>query len=249
MELKKFGLLGKKLSHSYSKDYFIKKWRSQSEEQYSYELIEIPDESKLIEFLKTEDQFCGLNVTIPYKIIILKHLQALSKEAREIGAVNCIKYSNDQWIGHNTDGIAFLQSLEKILEMKKIDNSLILGSGGASLAVQWAIKQLGIQFDVISRKDKEWNYDHLETKWNPSWKLIINTTPLGMLPDIYSSPEIPYDKVDETYYAYDLVYNPEETLFLKKMSERGAQIKNGLEMLYAQADLSEQFWISGDTKL
>lgn len=237
-----FGLLGKTLQHSFSKAYFEHKWKEAELSLHDYKLLEIPDETALKQFLKNNYEFKGLNVTIPYKVSILEFMNELTEAARAINAVNCILRSNTGWIGHNTDAEAFSLSLEKFIPRDFKSKALVLGTGGASRAVQYALQQHHIQYTLASQNGKGISYADLQRLWDPAWKLIVNTTPLGMHPDTQNCPEIPYHLLDESFYLMDLVYNPEKTLFLTLGAEKACQTKNGLEMLHMQADLSWEFW-------
>ena len=237
-----FGLIGNKLKHSFSKTYFEKKWLSENILDCHYDLFELNSIEEVVNILNSHSNLIGLNVTIPYKNQIIPYLNELSPLASEIQSVNCIKKIDEKWFGHNTDAPAFLESLQHILPSDFNAKALILGTGGSSKAAQWALKCLGISFDLASTSGKEITYEELEFSWNPDWKLIINTTPLGMWPNIEDKPLIPYQFINESNYLYDLIYNPEKTLFLKLGSEQGSRIKNGLEMLHLQANKSWQFW-------
>ena len=239
----KFGLIGKNLKHSFSASYFQTKWANEGINLYNYQLFEITDKEEIKEFLLVHRLYLGFNITIPYKQAILEHLGELTQEAIEIGAVNCIRNYGLIWKGHNTDGLAFLKTLELFIPLDFNGQALILGNGGSSKAVQWALKKRNISFDIVSRSSIELNYDNLTTSWNKNWKLIINTTPLGMYPDSNNFPRIPYNKIDSQCYAIDLIYNPEETIFLRNLKEMGCKVMNGLDMLKIQADLSFNFWV------
>ncbi|MEO6191091.1 MAG: shikimate dehydrogenase [Saprospiraceae bacterium] len=240
----KFGLIGKNLKHSFSALYFHNKWANEGINLYNYQLFEIADEEEIKEFLLIHNRYRGFNITIPYKQVILEHLEELTQEAIEIGAVNCIKKLDLVWKGHNTDGPAFLKTLEGFIPSNYSSQALILGTGGSSKAVQWALKKRNISFDIVSRSSKDLNYDNLLTSWNKNWQLIINTTPLGMYPDSNNFPRIPYYCLDSQCYAIDLIYNPKETIFLRNLKERGCKVINGLDMLKIQADLSFDFWMN-----
>ncbi|MBK9109072.1 MAG: shikimate dehydrogenase [Saprospiraceae bacterium] len=237
-----FGLLGTSLQHSFSKAYFEKKWREENVIEHDYELVELPNDRSLRQFLNTNEKFKGLNITIPFKVSILDSLSALTTAAKEIKAVNCILRSDAGWVGHNTDAEAFSLSMEGFVPSNFKAKALILGSGGASRAVQYALKQIDIEYELASQSGNGISYDDLHLQWDPAWKLIVNTTPLGMYPDVQSCPKIPYQLLDESFYLMDLVYNPEKTLFLALGAKRACQTKNGLEMLHIQADLSWEFW-------
>ena len=237
-----YGLLGKSLQHSFSKSYFENKWKQEGLIENKYNLYELNTSSDLKSFLARNVQLTGLNVTVPYKSAVIPFLDQLTPDAQTIGAVNCIKHHEGCWIGHNTDSSAFLSSLGHFLPQGFAAKALVCGTGGASKAVQHALKCLKIDFQLVSSTGNGIYYAELEQKWDPGWKLIINTTPLGMYPDMDSKPEIPYQKLDSSFLLYDLVYNPEKSLFLRLGANQGARVKNGLEMLHLQADLSWQFW-------
>ncbi|MBK6861748.1 MAG: shikimate dehydrogenase [Saprospiraceae bacterium] len=237
-----YGLLGKSLQHSFSKSYFENKWKQQGLIENKYNLYELNTSSDLQSFLERNKQLDGLNVTVPYKSAVIPFLDQLTPEAQTIGAVNCIKNHEGGWIGHNTDSLAFMNSLASWLPPGFNALALVCGTGGASKAVQQALNCLKIGFSCVSSSGKGISYGHLQELWDPDWKLIINTTPLGMYPDLDSKPEIPYQKLDSSFLLYDLVYNPEKSLFLRLGANQGARVKNGLEMLHLQADLSWQFW-------
>jgi shikimate dehydrogenase len=235
-------LIGRHLGHSFSKNYFEEKWRTAQITNCSYELIEIPFIQHIREILDSENDYSGLNITIPYKEQIIPFLEGFTAIAEQTGSVNCLKKINGKWTGHNTDAEAFEVSLLHFLPDNFDGECLILGTGGASRSVQYILKKRRLDFTLVSTSGKGWNYDSLKTNWNKNWKLIINTTPLGMYPLTSSKPSLPYELINENNYLYDLIYNPEKTLFLNLGALQGAQIKNGLEMLHLQADKSWQFW-------
>ena len=244
-----FGLIGYPLSHSFSKKYFSEKFEKESIEA-KYELFEIENTRQFNKFFKNIDpNLQGLNVTIPYKQKIIPYLDKVDKSAEKIGAVNVIKIQNKKKIGYNSDYDGFLKTLEKIPEKYLAFPVMILGSGGASRAVQAVLKDWNIKFNIISRinspkliYEDHITYRHLEENLMRSHKLIINATPQGMYPDVEVFPNIPYHFLDDSHFLYDLVYNPIETKFLEKGKQQGAQTKNGLEMLYAQAEKAWQIW-------
>lgn len=240
--MKKFGLIGKTVQHSFSKNYFENKWNDLFITDHEYNLIEIHSLDHLKEFLNTSINFSGINITMPYKISIISLLDSLTPIAKEVNAVNCIKKVDGQWIGHNTDALAFLKTLKTFLPFEFHSDALVLGSGGASRAVQWALRNLGLPYTLASNSGYFKSYEEIAEHWNHNWKLIINTTPLGMLSSLEQKPKIPYDRIDSSFYLYDLIYNPEKTLFLKFGEQLGAKTKNGLEMLHLQADESWLFW-------
>lgn len=241
-----YGIIGKKLSHSFSKSYFEKKYKENNLENYSYCNFEIADISEFPALLEKNKNLKGLNVTNPYKEEIISFLDELSEEAKQIGAVNCIKIENNKLVGYNTDVYGFGQSIKPFLDTNH-QKALILGTGGASKAVAFALKNIGVEvFFVTSSKNKKLNncffYSELNAIVLNAFKLIVNTTPLGMFPNINSFPDIPYQFITASHLCYDLIYNPELTEFLKKSKQQGALTINGLSMLHLQAEKSWEIW-------
>ena len=243
---KKFGLVGKDISYSFSKGYFEEKFKNLKLDNLSYRNFDIPEiaEFPFLIYHK-EEEFGGFNVTIPYKQSILKYLSELDGDAKKIGAVNTIKITDDnELIGFNTDVYGFENSLKPQLK----DNhkkALIFGTGGASRAVAFVLNKLNIPFIFVSRSPNSENtigYDEVSEELLNSHQLLINCTPLGTFPNIDDCPSIPYNYLTEEHYLFDLIYNPSETSFLKKGKKRGAIIKNGLEMLELQAERSWEIW-------
>ncbi len=239
--MREFGIIGKSLGHSFSPAYFHTKWKNEQVSDCRYTVFEIQDIGYFREWISQRPELVGLNVTIPFKQEILPYLDELSPVASEIGAVNCIRKQGSRWVGHNTDGPAFLESLKGFLPDDFSGDALILGTGGASRAVRWALNKRDIPH-VLAGRETPISIQNLEELWSTSWKLIVNTTPLGMWPQTDTAPEIPYSSLEASYYLYDLVYNPEKTLFLRLGEQNHSHIKNGLEMLQLQADMSWQFW-------
>ncbi len=243
----KFGLIGKSISYSFSKKYFTEKFHKlglDTFRYYNYDLPEI-DEFPFILYQREED-FKGFNVTIPYKESIMKYLDEVEEEALEIGAVNTIKVtSENKLIGYNTDVYGFQKSIEPTLK-KHHKNALILGTGGASKAVSYALNKLEIQNKFVSRKSLESNFLYSDLNENiiEKYTVIINCTPLGTHPNVENSPSIPYQFITNKHLLFDLIYNPAETKFLKEGKKRGAIIKNGYEMLELQAEKSWEIWNS-----
>jgi shikimate dehydrogenase len=237
-----FGLIGYPLSHSFSKGYFTEKFIKEGIQNANYDTYPI---EKIEDFqsLCKENNFAGLNVTIPYKQSIMAFLDEINKEAANIGAVNTIKFLNGKKIGYNSDIYGFEMSLKPLLKSHH-KNALILGTGGASKAVEYTLKKLDINYIYISRKRENniLSYEDLNEEIINTHHLIINTTPLGMFPNTQDAPNIPYQFLNQQHLLYDLVYNPTETLFLLNGKNKNAQIKNGLEMLYLQAERSWQIW-------
>lgn len=244
-----YGLIGHPLGHSFSKDFFNQKFQSENIDA-QYLNFDIPTIELLNEVL-TRQQIKGLNVTIPYKEKVIPFLDELSEEAKSIGAVNVIKvYQQENKIrlkGFNTDVIGFTESLQPLLNPTH-KKALILGTGGASKAVQFGLQQLNIETLFVSRRscDNTLIYSQLTPKVMKEHTVVINCTPVGMHPHTDECPEIPYEFIGEGHILYDLVYNPEETLFLKKGKAVGATTKNGLEMLLLQAKAAWNIWTNKD---
>jgi len=238
-----YGLIGKKLSHSFSKKYFTEKFLTKNLEDHKYELFEIENIDQIEGLLKRAD-VKGLNVTVPYKQEVIPFLDVLDKSAKDVGAVNVIKIQSDRVKGFNSDYYGFKISLDNWLETLP-KKALILGSGGASKAVIAALKALNIQYAVVSRSGNgSFTYNDLSPAIIEDYKLIINTTPLGMFPASETVPEIPYEALTINHYLYDLVYNPETTTFMRNGEKMGCKTKNGLEMLHLQAEKSWEIWNS-----
>jgi shikimate dehydrogenase len=243
---KKFGLIGKTVGHSFSKNFFDEKFFRDGLRDYHYDLYALKEIAELKTLLKDNPELCGLNVTIPYKEQVLSLLNEVDETAKTIGAVNVIKIEGQKLKGFNTDYDAFLETLQRWLPTDQKFKALILGTGGSSKAVKVALKKLGIHFEMVSRNEGHTEHTYESLKKNPkaveTSNLIINTTPLGMSPDTESCPPIPYDALESNHYVYDLIYNPARTLFLQKAEMRNAHIKNGLEMLHVQAEKSWAIW-------
>lgn len=237
-----FGLIGHPVSHSFSKGFFEKKFERENIKDCRYDVFDLKSIQDVID-LKKNPYLKGLNVTVPYKKSILPLLDFISEEAIKIGAVNTIKITDGKWFGYNTDVIGFEKSLVPLLS-PAIKNALILGTGGASLAVRYVLEKLGISFSFVSRnlENADYRYKDLSESVLNTHQLIINTTPLGMFPDINKMPEIPLKYLTLNHLVCDLIYNPEETFLLKNAAFAGCQIKNGLEMLHIQAEESWKIW-------
>lgn len=243
----KFGLVGKNISYSFSKKYFTEKFEKLNLKNYKYVNFDIPEIEEFPFLLyHREEEFRGLNVTIPYKQSIIKYLDDLSENAKAIGAVNTIKITHDnELIGYNTDIYGFTNSIKPLLNIES-KKALILGTGGASKAIAFSLKKMGIDFKFVSRS-KSGNvllYNELDEKILENHQIIINCTPVGTFPNINEKPQIPYSFITKNHIAFDLIYNPEETAFLKAAKKQGAKIKNGLEMLQLQAEKSWEIWNS-----
>ena len=251
-DMVKYGLIGRRLGHSFSARYFNEKFAREGVDA-RYDLYEIESIGALSVLIDREPELRGLNVTIPYKqeIISTPGLDFLSEAAREIGAVNTVKIVRDnngiRLEGHNTDAIGFGDSLGNIMANRpEITKALILGAGGgAAKAVEYVLRnRFGMEVTGVSRhaKDRRLSYSDLTPEIVKEHHLIVNCTPLGMWPDTDKCPEIPYQGVTEHHIGFDLVYNPEETLFMKRMTEPGAICCTGLEMLHGQAEASWKIW-------
>jgi shikimate dehydrogenase len=242
-----FGLIGNPLDHSRSEQYFSDKFRTENISDCVYKNFPLEDLSEFPALIKNNQDICGLNVTSPFKTGILPFLDSIAPPAAEMKAVNCIRISKQDdkpfMIGYNTDKEAFKLSLMPLLRGIH-PQALILGSGGASHAVACALKELGIEFKTVSRSRLPGmiSYEDVTEPLIARCRLIINATPLGMFPSVTDSPSIPYEHLTSGHLLYDLVYNPEMTSFLNKGAKAGARIKNGLEMLHLQAELSWQTW-------
>lgn len=259
--MRTYGLIGFPLGHSFSKDFFSKKFQELGLIDHKYELYPLENLRELETLIEQTPDLKGLNVTIPYKIGVLYYLDWISDEAKAVDAVNCIKIVKKDPLdglfsgalklggveleGYNTDVYGFEMSLKPCLR-KQHTSALVLGSGGASRAVCYVLKKLNIAYKLVSRKPmpNQLTYADLSPSMIEQYKLIINTTPLGMAPDIEKAPSIPYGHIGEEHLLYDLIYNPRITSFLRQGEAQGASIKNGLEMLELQAEKSWDIWQS-----
>lgn len=245
--MRTFGLIGFPLSHSFSKKFFSEKFENEQISGCKYELFPMENAEDMIDLIKKNPSLCGLNVTIPHKVNVMPFLNEIDAAAKEIGAVNCISIQQNGaepiLKGYNTDAYGFAESLKPLLE-KQHKGALIFGNGGAAKAVKYVLNQLEIPYLVVVRNPapNAILYAAITAELLADYKLLINTTPLGMLPNLDSYPLIPYQYLTNQHLAYDLVYNPEESLFLAKAKTQGAQVKNGLEMLYLQAERSWYIW-------
>jgi shikimate dehydrogenase len=241
---KRFGLLGRNISYSFSKGYFTDKFNNENFAGCTYENFDIPEITAFPEVIKNTSDLKGLNVTIPYKETVIPFLDKLSKKAELIGAVNTIKITKKGKLkGYNTDYYGFKKSLEPLLQPHH-KKALILGTGGASKGVAFALDELDIPYTFVSREAKEnaIDYTRINATTFDNYQIIINSTPVGTSPNVDAFPLIPYEFFTEKHIAYDLIYNPAETQFLKKAKQQGAQIKNGLDMLIFQAEKAWKIW-------
>lgn len=241
---KRFGLIGKNIDYSFSKKYFTAKFSEALFDDCVYENFDIQDITEFPEVLKNNPNLKGLNVTIPYKEAIIPYLDTLSDKAFRIGAVNVIRFTKKGNLkGYNSDWYGFKKSLEPLLQPHH-KKALILGTGGAAKAVAFALDQLGIFHTFVSREATEntIDYNRVNSTSFDNYQIVINCTPLGTSPDTKAFPPIPYDFFTDKHIAFDLIYNPEETQFLKKAKKKGATIKNGYEMLVFQAEKTWRIW-------
>ena len=243
----KYGLIGYPLGHSFSISYFNQKFADEGINA-KYENFEIMSIDQLQEILDTNTTLRGLNVTIPYKEKVTEFLDSITPEAQAIGAVNVIRVihegKNIKLKGYNSDVIGFTQSIEPMLDKKWHKKALILGTGGASKAINYGLKSLGLETVFVSRYQRPGTiqYETITPEVVKEYNVIINCTPVGMYPHSEECPPLPYEAMDYHTILYDLIYNPDETLFMRKGREQGAEVKNGLEMLLLQAFASWEFW-------
>lgn len=243
-----FGLIGFPLTHSFSKTYFNRKFAAEGIDA-EYLNFEIPDIGDLMEVISEYPELSGLNVTIPYKEQIMPYLDELDEDAAKIGAVNvvkCIRDGNDLKLkGFNSDVIGFADSIFSLLNPAR-HKALILGTGGAAKAVARSFDKLGIEWKMVSRNERPdcLTYSELDREVIEKHKIIVNATPVGMYPNVNAAPDIPYQYLTSEHLCYDLLYNPDITMFMRKAKEHGAEVKNGLEMLLLQAFASWSIWNS-----
>lgn len=247
--MRSFGLIGYPLSHSFSEKYFSEKFTTEGIRDCRYQLFPIPSIKEFTSLVKSHPMLVGLNVTIPYKKQVISFLD--EKHMPEgLEACNCIHVKEGKLLGYNTDWKAFTDSLQPLLKTHH-KAALVLGSGGAAEAVIFALKKMGIKVSVVSRTAKpeaNYTYADLDKKIINAHKIIVNTTPVGLYPNQGLAPEIPYEHLSPEHLLFDLVYNPAETIFLKKGKEKGATIKNGTEMLSLQAEESWKIWTGVEEK-
>lgn len=243
--MKLYGLIGYPLTHSFSKQYFVEKFKKENLKDCLFETFPIKTIDEFPRILNSNPSLKGLSVTIPYKEQVLKYVTQLSEEVKIIKATNCIKIINDQFIAYNTDIIGFELSFLPLLEQHH-KKALVLGTGGASKAVQYVLQKNNIPFVIVSRSKNNnaeiINYNSLSKEILDEYNIIINCTPAGMHPNENTFPNIPYQLINQKHYLFDLIYKPFETIFLQKGSEAGATIKNGYDMLILQAEASWKIW-------
>lgn len=251
---KLYGLVGRQIGHSFSRNYFTERFKKDELTHYDYVNFDLADISEFPEIIHNNPDLAGLNVTIPYKETVIPYLDKLSKKAARIGAVNTIRFTKSgtrdgagrnevKLKGYNTDCHGFKKSLKPLLQPHH-QKALILGTGGASKAVAFALEELGLLYTFVSREPvgNTIDYDRVNATTFDNHQIIVNCTPLGMSPNPDNCPPLPYEYFTPKHIAYDLIYNPEETLFLQKAKSQGATIKNGHEMLVLQAEKAWKIW-------
>jgi shikimate dehydrogenase len=243
-EIEKYGLIGKNIGYSFSKKYFTDKFEKENQPNFKYENFDIADISQLQEIVANTIYLKGLNVTIPYKETVMPFLDKINKKAQLIGAVNTIKITKKEKLkGYNTDYYGFKKALKPNLKSHH-KKALILGTGGASKAVAYALQTLGISYKFVSRNPTtdQWHYNDLNQHIFNEYHLIINCTPLGTFPNTEEFPPLPYNFFSSEHLAFDLIYNPAETTFLKKAKEHQSKTLNGYQMLVFQAEKAWEIW-------
>ena len=242
-EQKTYGLVGKSISYSFSEKYFTEKFKKDKIQNCTYKNFDLNNIKDLVSILK-ENDLKGLNITIPYKEQVLSYLDEIEDNAKLIGAINTIKINKDKTLtGYNTDFIGFINTLRPHIN-SNCKKALILGTGGASKAIEYGLKKLNIESKKISRNKKKGDltYQEIDSDIIKEYQIIINTTPIGTYPDIENCPDIPYKYLTKKHICYDLIYNPDETTFLRKSKKKGAITINGLRMLEIQAEESWKIW-------
>ncbi len=240
---KKFGLIGYPLDHSFSQKYFTEKFEKEKLSDCSYHLFPIQNISELTDILALHPDLVGLNVTIPYKQQVLSSLHSVAGLPEGLNASNCIKIVEGRLFGYNTDTIGFEKSLVPLLK-KQHTKALIFGDGGSTVAIKYVLNKLNVEVLVVSRSKTMFSYQDITQYYMETHTLLINATPVGMYPHIDQVLPIPFEYITPEHLCYDLIYNPSKTQFLKNAEEKGATIKNGLEMLVEQAEASWTIWNS-----
>ncbi len=242
--MRKFGLIGYPLTHSFSKKYFNEKFIKEHITDCSYELYSIGSINVVPDLIKSNPDLLGINVTIPYKQLVMPYLSELKGDADEIKAVNVIKRKGSELIGYNSDTYGFRKSLLELITNQHVERALILGTGGASKAVEFVLKELDVKVQFVSRKKSEIaiKYTDLNRGLIEAHRLIVNTTPLGTYPNVNGKPDLPYEYITANHFLMDLVYNPKTTAFMHEGSSKGAKVKNGLNMLIYQAERAWEIW-------
>jgi len=238
----KYGIIGYPLGHSFSRGFFTEKFAREGIDA-QYLNFEIPDVAMLRDVLRDNPELRGLNVTLPHKQAVIPLLDEMSDEAREIGAVNVIRVRDGRLRGYNSDIIGFSESIKPLLKPHHT-KALVLGTGGASKAICVGLTRLGLEWTYVSRTPRESmiTYEDLTPEVMAEYTVIVNCSPVGMYPKVDAAPAIPYECLTPRHLLFDLVYNPEDTLFMQKGRAHGAMVKNGLEMLHLQAIASWRFW-------
>lgn len=245
--MRRYGLIGYPLGHSFSKRFFEEKFAREGIADARYDLFPLPDIGHLPELIAENPDLCGLNVTIPHKQTVMRFLHELDETARAVGAVNTIRIRDGRLTGFNTDVTGFEQSLANWPAFRrcKPTRACILGTGGAAGAVAYVLRKMQIGYVFVSRQPAGQNqisYEALNVRSAADFDLIVNTTPLGMYPEVDTCPPVPFDIFDARHLVYDLVYNPAETVLLRRAGTTGASVKNGLEMLHLQAEAAWNIW-------
>ena len=246
-----YGLIGYPLGHSFSRKFFTEKFEKERIDA-QYLNFEIPSIEEFPNIIKNNPELGGLNVTIPYKQQVMQYLDEISEEAKAIGAVNVVKVRKEGLTGYNSDVIGFVESIKPLLKPHH-KKALILGTGGASKAIRYGLeKKLGLETAFVSRRkpdgssarrtERVFTYEEVTADLLKEYEVIVNCSPVGMYPHVNECPTLPYEAMNENNLLYDLVYNPLETLFMKRGAAQGATVKNGLEMLHLQAIASWEFW-------
>jgi len=245
-----YGLIGNPLGHSWSKQFFDRKFRVEAISDAEYRLFQLAAVHEITELVNSTPLLCGLNVTIPYKTKVIPLLDKLDPVAREVNAVNTIKIIRDTnritMHGYNTDVYGFEESIKPMLQQHH-KAAMILGTGGAARAAAWVLKKMEMDFIFVSRKPQnssQIHYDSINMNLLEKFPVIVNATPVGMFPDTDGLPPLPYEHINPRHLLFDMVYNPAETLFLARGLQQKASVRNGLEMLQLQAEKAWEIWIS-----
>jgi shikimate dehydrogenase len=238
--MKKYGLIGKKLSHTFSPSYFAEKFYKEEIKNVSYTAFELEKIENVCSLI--DSGIDGFNVTIPYKTSIIPYLDKICGDAAAINAVNTVKQVDGKYIGYNSDTFGFETSLKEFIEGNGVNHAMVLGTGGASKAIAFVLNNMNISYDLVSRKEPYLTYANIDESTIENCDLIINTTPLGMFPNIDKCPDIPYQYLSSKHFLFDLVYNPKNSLFLKVGLKHNCKIKNGHDMLIYQAEKSWEIW-------
>ncbi len=238
--MRNFAVIGSPIQHSFSPSYYSEKFRNDDIADANYDAIEVKDLSKIREVVQSNN-LSGFNVTIPHKQEIIKHLDGINQTAVQMNAVNVVKVVGDKLLGYNTDVMGFIACISQ--HITRSTKALIFGTGGSSRAVKFGLNKIGIRYELVSRDSKKGlTYSELTKELIEDHQLLINTTPLGMHPNIDGCVDIPFSGITDNHFCFDLIYNPEETVFMKRAKERGAKVINGLKMLQIQADRSWNIW-------